>query len=237
MSTLQQIMRQSRWQFILLARENVVLITIIVSAIYAAVIYVLRNSAAIDAVFILILISDPVVIGLLFAGLILTSDRTSKVLSALVVTPMPTSTYLLGIALPLSLLGAASALVIAGAMGPIFAGSLIPFFFAAWLVSAQAVLLGQIVSSYTDEFMKFVLRTIPIFLISNVIWLKYFDILTWDFFSYIPFVSGLDLLLYTSLSDYPMFSITIAWIMNIVWIGILFFFAIRIFEKKIKGSL
>ena len=89
------LLTQILWQFRILHKNNLIVISILVTAIYALVFYFLKDLPNMEKVLTLFIYNDPAIIGLFFIGLSVIIEKNQQVLSALFVTPMNLHAYLL----------------------------------------------------------------------------------------------------------------------------------------------
>jgi fluoroquinolone transport system permease protein len=142
----------------------------------------------------LLLYNDPALIGMLFGGLTVISERNQQVLPALMVSPMSLHTYLWARLLPLALIGWGCSLGMAVA----FLGFQLQYlWFSLGIISTVVVfgLAGFWLVSFTGEFLLFLLRSIPILMGLSVPLLNYYGITDVFAFHFWPTQGGLDLLL------------------------------------------
>ncbi len=155
--------QQLKWQFILLQRNNIISISIVVTLIYGLLLFFLRSSANIDKVLVALILNDPTVIGYFFIALAIYTEMKHQILPAIFVTPVHLHHYLLSKTLPLSLLGLICALGLAISIKGL-SFDITAFSIGAFGISVLATLLGVVVLTYSDDFLKFALLSFPVFL-------------------------------------------------------------------------
>lgn len=230
---MKQLLLQTKWQFALLTRNNIIVISFIVTAIYAGIFYVIKDLGNMDKVLTLLILNDPAIIGLFFIGLMVIIERKQQVLSALFVTPISHHVYLLSRVLALSIICWICALSMAfSALGTSF--NLIHFSVGVFGISIMSCLAGLYMVSYTKEFMSFTLKSIPVLLLFiNIPLLNYFEVTDFGFFRIFPAQGSLDLII-NSYTDTPVLSELIyGYVSIIVWIPLLYWFVYRAFMSKI----
>ncbi len=227
---------QIKWQFILLAKNNIITISFVVTFFYALIFYFFKDIEAVDKVLTLLILNDPAIIGMAFIGIIILLERKQNVLDALFVTPINPHIYLLSRVFSLSTIGWLCALGMAVAA----VGSSIQFFHFSIGVFAICMLCcfaGIYIVSFNDEFMKFLLWTIPTLLIFvNIPLLKYFDIVHWKWLDFTPVMGSL-FLIDNSFSIHPNFSEIIwGYLSILIWIPIVYFLVFKTFSNRVINT-
>ncbi|WP_234572885.1 fluoroquinolone export ABC transporter permease subunit [Rhodohalobacter sp. 614A] len=155
--------KQLRWQFVLLQKNNIISISIVVTLIYGLLLFFLRSTANIDKVLVSLILNDPTVIGYFFIALAIFTEMKHKILPAIFVTPISTHHYILSKSLSLSIIGLICSLGLAISIKG-FSFDIAAFSIGAFGISWLAALLGIVVLSYSDDFLKFALLSFPVFL-------------------------------------------------------------------------
>ncbi len=101
---MKQLLIQTKWQFVLLARNNIIVLSFIVTAIYAFIFLLIKDMGNMDKLLTLSILNDPAIIGLFFIGLMVIIERNQQVLSALFVAPISHHVYLISRILSLSMI-------------------------------------------------------------------------------------------------------------------------------------
>jgi len=219
------LIRQMKWQFLLLHRNRIITISIAVTVIYALIFFGVNHLGASDKILTLIIFNDPAIIGLLFMEVVILLEKRQNVLSALFVTPTSIHHYLLARVLPLSIIGWLASLGMAfAALGSNF--NILHFSMGSFGVSLIACLTGIWLASKSDEFMLVILKSIPILIIFfNLPLLNYFEVTDFWLFNLMPVQGGLSLIAhsYQTVSSVPgllfgYLSLT-AWIILAYWIS------------------
>lgn len=187
--------QQLKWQFILLQRNNIISISIAVTLIYGLLLFFLRSTANIDKVLVSLILNDPTVIGYFFVALAIFTEVKHQILPAIFVTPVNTHHYILSKSLSLSVVGLFCSLGLAiSVKGLSF--DILAFSIGAFGISILAALLGIIVLSYSDDFLKFALLSFPVFLpVVNLPLLHYLNGIDLGFVIHLlPIQGGLNLI-------------------------------------------
>lgn len=224
--------QQLKWQFILLQKNNIISISIVVTLIYGILLFFLRSTAHIDKVLVSLILNDPTVIGYFFVALAVFTELKHQILPAIFVTPVNTHHYILSKTLSLSLIGLFCSLglvmSIKGLSFDIFAFSI-----GAFGISLLAVLLGIVVLSYSDDFLKFALLSFPVFLpIINLPLLQYLNAVDLGFIIHLlPIQGGLNLIAIslTQTTGMPWFSI----LSLVIWIPLFYIAAYHRFSSTL----
>jgi len=230
---MKQLLLQTRWQFALLTRNNIIVISFIITAVYAGIFYGIKDLGNMDKVLTLLILNDPAIIGLFFIGLMVIIERKQQVLSALFVTPISHHVYLISRVLALSIICWICAVGMAfSALGTSF--NLIHFSVGVFGISIMSCLAGLYMVSYTTEFMSFTLKSIPVLMLFiNIPLLNYFEVTDIGFFRIFPAQGSLDLII-NSYTDTPVVSqLLYGYISILIWIPLLYWLVYRAFILKI----
>lgn len=224
--------QQLKWQFILLQRNNIIGISIGVTVIYGAVLFFLRETSAIDKVLVALILNDSAVIGYFFIALSIYTEMKHQILPAIFVSPVNSHHYILSRVLSLSIIGTVCSVgpawIIKGFSFDIFA-----FTIGAFGICILSTLLGITMLTYADEFLKFTILSVPIFLIFvNLPLADYLGVIDLGFILNIfPIQGGLDLIA-NSLDEHSMMS-WFSVISMIFWIPIFYIATHQFFSSKI----
>ena len=218
------------WDLKLQVRNNILTVAIIIAAIYVGI-FLLLNLKGNDDILIVLIFTDPVMLGFLFMGVLFLFERGSNTLEALVVTPVKIWHYLFSKAISLTLI----ALIICFAI--VFAGhgfsiNYINFFLASFLTSILFIFLGFIGVLQIHTFNQYIL-IIPLFFAPfSLPMLNFFEV-TNTYLLYI-FPTQASLLLFTaSFENIPVFDTIYSVTYLTIWIFVAYFFAHKQFIKKI----
>ena len=226
----------TKWQFKLLAKNNIITISFIVTFFYALIFFFFKDIEAVDKVLTLLIMNDPAIIGLAFIGVIIILERKQGVLDALFVTPINPHTYIISRVLALSTIGWLCALGMAyAALGPLF--HFTHFSIGVFSVCILCCLAGVYIVSYNDEFMKFLLWTIPTLLIFvNIPLVKYFGLVDWKWLDFTPVMGSL-FLIDNSITIHPNFAeIKWGYLSAFLWIPVVYYFVFKTFQKKVINA-
>lgn len=182
---MKEFLEQLRWQFVLLYRNNLINISVGVTLLYGGIFYLFKDTPYTSEILTLLLYSDPTMIGMLFFGLLVISERNQQVLSAFLVTPMNRHVYLLARVLSLSLIGWACATGMAVfALGLDFAIG--QFSMGVFIITLLFSLAGVLLISYTDEFLNYILLCIPVMMALSLPLLPYYELSQATWLSWMP---------------------------------------------------
>lgn len=233
---MRQLIFQTKWQIILLARNNIIIISFVVTAVYALIFYAIKDLGNMDKVLTLIILNDPAVIGLFFIGLTIIIEKNQQVLSALFVAPVSHHVYLISRILSLSMICWICGLGMAfSALGTSF--NILHFSAGIVGISIMSCLAGLYLVSYSSEFMAFILKSIPILLFFiNIPLLNYFEVTDIWFLRIFPAQGSLDLII-NSYTETPIVSQLIyGYFSLLVWIPLLYWLVYRAFLSKIVNA-
>lgn len=225
--------QQLKWQTMLLARNQMITISIVVTAFYAGIFFALKDLPNIDKVLVAIVLNDPATIGLLFIGIAIIIERREKVLSALFVAPMNLHIYLWSRILTLTMLGWVCAL---GMVLMVVGSSFHWVHFSAGVigVSMLCCIVGVWLVSYSDSFMDFALKSIPILaLFVNLPLLNYLGLYDVAFFKYLPIQGSMDLIINAFEEEPNQGELLWGYLSILFWGSIFYGVAYRAFLKKV----
>jgi len=228
-----KLLNQLNWQFFLLYKNKVITISLVVTGFYAIVFYFFRDIDSLDKLLVTLLLNDPAIIGFLFIGLAIIIERKSQILSAISVSPINHHLYVLSKVLSLSLLGSFCTLCLAySAVGSNF--NYVDMFFGGFIICMLTTLLGLILVSFTFEFLKFCLLSLPLILVFvNLPLLDYLGVLDLSYFKYLsPIQPSLELIIGSLKPDLHQ-SNALMYILSLIWVFVVYILAFKMFNKKV----
>ena len=155
---------QLKWQFALLQKNSIITISFAVTLIYGIILFFLKDIGALDKLLVAIVLNDPSVIGYFFIALSIFTEIKNQVLSAIKISPVNLHQLLLAKIVSLSIIGTACAIGLAisvkGCQFDIFNYTL-----GTFGVCAISTMLGIIMMKYSSEFLRFVMFSIPVFIV------------------------------------------------------------------------
>lgn len=226
------LLSQLRWQFVILHKNNLIAISVVITAIYAVIFYFIKDLPNVEPFLTLLIYNDPAIIGLFFVGLSVIMEKNDNVLPALFVTPVSHHVYLISRVLALSIIGWACA---AGMTLAILGSNIHWLHFSAGIFSTCLIfsLAGIFVVSYTTEFLNFMLRSIPVMLFLSLPLINYFELTDIVMFEFTPVQGPLNLIISSFHPISDMTSVYIAYVSTIIWIPIVYGGVYRVFVKRI----
>lgn len=228
---MKQFADQLRWQFVVLHRNNLIVISVVVTIVYALIFFAIRGLGNTDRVLTLLIYNDPAIIGLFFVGLSVIIEINQGVFTALLVSPLNHHAYICSKVVALSIVGTLCAIGMAiSVFGLDF--QIVMFSMGAFLTCTIFGLFGILLVSYTSEFLQFMLRSIPVLLLISAPLFNYFGLTDLSILAYTPIQTPLDLII----SSYPgaANTLTVGSIVScIVWLTALYLITYRIFERRL----
>lgn len=225
---------QMRWQFILLHRSKLIIISVVVTAIYGLMFLPFSGFEHADHVLTLLIFNDPALIGLFFIGLMVILERNQQVISALFVTPLQLHHYLLSRIVTLCVVGLGCSL---GMTIAILGPSIHYLYFGIGILGTVMIfgLLGLWLVSYTSEFLLFMLRSIPLMLIFSIPLLNYYQLTDIWAFKLFPTQGALDFII----AGYPgdhlgSANLLVSALSMLAWIIALYALAFRTFKSRLQ---
>lgn len=188
-------LKQLKWQFILLQKNSIIIISVVVTIVYGLILYFLNDVKYIDELLISLVLNDPSVIGYFFIALAIYTEIKQGVLNALIVTPTNCHQYLISKIVSLSVIGTiCSILLVLSVKGLNF--ELINYTIGSFSICLLSATIGVIVLTFASEFLNFALLSIPVFfLFTGISLLAYLGAIDIGIFKYfLPVQGGLDLI-------------------------------------------
>jgi len=227
------LLNQLKWQTFLLYKNKVITISLVVTGFYAVVFYLFRDVDFIDKLLVTLLLNDPAIIGFLFIGLGIIIEKKSQVLSAISISPINHHIYVLSKVLSLSLLGCLCTLGLAyAAVGLNF--NFLDMLVGSFIICMITTLMGVILVTFTFEFLKFCLYSLPlIVLFVNLPLLDYLGVLELGYFKYVsPIQPSLDMLI-SSLGHIQDQSLSLEYALSLVWLVLIYALAYKLFNRSV----
>jgi fluoroquinolone transport system permease protein len=209
-----------------------------VTGFYAIVFYLFRGFASIDKLLVALLLNDPAIIGFLFIGLAIIIEKNSQVLSAIAVSPINHHLYVISKVLSLSLLGCFCTIGLAyAAVGWSF--NFFELLVGSFTICVITTLLGVILVSYTFEFLKFCLYSLPFIVVFvNLPLLDYLDVIDLGFLKHLsPIQPSLDILISSLNQDQDQGqNLWLKYILSFTWMMSIYIIAFKLFNKKVLDA-
>jgi len=221
------------WDLRLQVKYQILTVAVVVTILYTLIFKLLVNEEF-DAILILLIFTDPAMLGFIFIGALVLFEKGSNTIDALVVTPFKISEYLFAKVISLGLIATACALVMAIAgHGPVFNYPL--FIYSVFMSSAVVTLLGFAGVSRIRSFNQYFI-IIPQFLAPLALpLLNFFDITdTWILFI-IPTQATLKLL-WASFHSISTGHMVYSLIYLPIWLILSYYYAAYSFRKHILVS-
>ena len=216
----------------LVQRYQVIAISIIVTIIYMAAFWGLSNLGATSKVLVLIIFNDPVLLGFLFAGVMLLFEQNENTLEALSVSPMKISYYIWSKTLILTAISWLCCLAMAIA-GHGFSFDFWSFSAATISATMQFGFIGFIAVAGVTAFNVFILRGIVWIILLGLPFLSFFELAPKAWFYCFPTLASIELLAYSlgAADGNPLF----LWFgLALFWTAILYVLAHRALKNSLK---
>ncbi len=107
---MKQFVHLLRWDLIHLQRNQMIAVSLLVAAAYLGIFYLLRSLGNLEAVLVVMIFNDPIIMSYFFAGALLLFEKDQRTLDALSVTPLASGAYLWSKGLALALIATGTAL-------------------------------------------------------------------------------------------------------------------------------
>lgn len=163
-----------RWDLILLYRNQLVVISAVLAGVYLGLFHLLKELGSLEKVLVLMIFNDPVVTGLLFAGVLVLFEKDQHTLEALAVSPLSPDTYLWSKALSLTLVALGTSLAMAWA-GYGWQFNYLHFIFGVISASFFFIFVGCWVVPPTRSFNQFLVRCLPLLILLALPFIAFFE--------------------------------------------------------------
>lgn len=223
---------QLKWHLILLQKNNILSISLILTLLYGTIFYFLKEVTNVDKALVFMVLNDPTIIGYFFITLSIYTEMKLQILPAIFTTPIKIHQYLIPKVLALSLLGLLCSLLLVFFVKG-FDFDILNYSIAALTICILTSLLALIIMTYSTEFLKFAMMSVPVILVFMIVPLiQYVGLIDLGFAKYIfPIQSAVDLLDYSVSNTNT--NLVLAYIQLIFWIVALYFTAFKFFSTKI----
>ncbi len=221
-------------QFLILHRNRLIIISLVLTILYVAILLLLQNLPNVEQFLVLLIYNDPAIIGLFFVGLSVIMEKNDGVLVALFVTPINHHHYLISRILSLSIIGTLCAVGMGLALtGEQWNLAWWPFVAGVFFTCIIFSIVGVMLVSYSLEFLHFMLRSIPFLLGLSLPLLNYFQLTDIALFQVVPIQGPLNLIIsgFGHESSHGQIVLSIA--MSTGWIIVLYALAHQIFRRRI----
>lgn len=223
---------QLKWQFKLLQKNNIISISLVVTLIYGLLLFFLKDIKGLDTLVVSLVLNDPSIIGYFFVALALYTEIKHQILPAIFTTPLSIHTFLLSKTISISIIGLICSLGLAVSIKG-FDFGILSFSIGAMSICVLSTLLGLFMLTFANEFLKFALLSVPVFLgFINIPLLQYLGIIDMGFIKhFFPIQGSLDLI-DTGISGAEI-DYLIAYMSIIISIPLLYWIAYKRFNKTI----
>lgn len=173
-----------KWDLTLAVKYNIVAVAILVTIVYT-VLFKVFSFNRFDDLLIILIFSDPVMLGFVFIGVLVLFEKGANTLQAVVVTPLKAWQYLWSKTISLTLIAAVCSLVMA-IVGHGWKFHYLYLALAVLLSSALFVMIGFIGVARVSTFNQYII-IVPLFLTPMILpFLNFFGVTNTYWFYLIP---------------------------------------------------
>lgn len=217
--------------FTLLFRNNIIQVSVLVTAIYIGLFYWLKDLQYAEKILVLIIFNDPTLIGFLFAGVMVLFETNENTLQALSVTPATKAQYILSktMALTVVALGCCLAMAFAG-VGTAF--SVIHYCMASVLTTMMFSFFGFVMVAGEATFNRFILKSVGLLMVFSLPFLGYFGVSPRVWFLWVPTQPAIDLFQAALSGEYSPGTLIYAYAALSCWIAVSFYLAWKMMRKS-----
>lgn len=222
-----------RHDFTLLHRNNIIVISILISAVYVALFLGLKAFVDVDKFIVLIIFNDPVLLGFLFVGIMMLFEKNENTLHALAVSPMRVSRYILSksVALTIIALFCCYAMVLAAYGFDFRFGH---FTGATIATTMMFSFMGFIVVAGQSSFNNYMLRAIGVIILMGLPFLSFFGLTSRWWFILFPTLPSIELFA-MSFGDEPQWGqVVMVYMATLMWCVVCYYLAHRLITKNIR---
>ena len=221
-----------KYDFLLINKNKIVVISFIVTAIYVGVFKALAALGSIEKFLVLVIFNDPALLGFLFVGVMVLFEKNENTLQALAVTPIRISNYILSKSITLTAVSLVCcfAMVISG-YGLAF--NFIHFTFGTVLTTFIFSMLGFIAVAGQSSFNQYILRALGIILFLTLPFLGYFGVVPRIWFVLFPTQPAIDLYNLSFSRNPTLFEIISSYFLCCIWALVTFFWAKKAITKNV----
>ena len=218
----------------LLSRNNIISISILVTAIYIAVFYWLKALENAEKILVLVIFNDPALIGFLFAGVIVLFEKNENTLQALSVSPLSKAGFILSKSVALTLVATICCFAMAFAgVGTDF--NFFHFGMASILTTLMFSFFGFMIIAGESTFNRFILKSVGLLIFLSLPFLGYFGLASRQWFLWIPSQPAIDLF-QLSLSKYTSSGIIwYAYTALSFWVVLSFYLSRKMIQKSFNS--
>lgn len=191
-----------KWDLLQLHRQNLLVISAIIVAIYVGIFYLLRPLGNLDNIFIILIFNEPVVTGYMFGGVIMLFEKSQNTLQATRVLPVSGKQFILSKVVLLSGLSWLTAIIL-GVSTKGFSINLIHLSAGMIGMAALFTCAGMVMGYLARTFNHFLFYTILVIMPMAVPFLSLFDLGESWWYIWIPSYPAL-LLIQASITDIPL---------------------------------
>ncbi len=229
---MQQFLHLLKFDFKLLQKYQVVLISIVVTAVYVGLFKGLSTLGNVDRFLILMVFNDPALLGFLFVGVLILFEKNERTLQALAVTPINVHNYMLSKTTALTVIGVLCCIAMAIATRGTDVRWFI-YFLASVFATFIFSMFGFIAVADQSNFNKYILKATGLILLLALPFLGYFEVLPDGLFWIFPTWAAIQLY-DLSFQAAPSWSYaTLLSLICLVWSVVLYSLAHRSITKNI----
>ena len=232
---MKRFLEQLKWQFILLQKNSIISISLGVTFIYGILLFFLKEIGGLDILLVSLVLNDPSVIGYFFIALAIYTEIKHQILPAILTTPLNIHTFLLSKTVSLSIIGIICSLGLAISVKG-FDFDILSYTIGSMGICLLSTLLGIFMLTFANEFLKFAMISMPVFLaFINLPLLQYLGVVDMGFLKYLfPIQGSLDLI--DAAISGKEINYFLSYISIIVTVPLLYWLAYKQFSKKIVNQ-
>jgi fluoroquinolone transport system permease protein len=189
---MKQLVHLLKHDFVLLQRNRIIIISLIITVIYASLFKGLAFLGQSEKILVLVIFNDPALLGFLFVGVLMLFEKNENTIHALAVSPVRISNYILSKSISLTVVSLFCCYAMAIASYG-FKFNFLHFTMAVILTSLMFTFLGFIAVAGQSSFNTYFLKAIGIILLLTLPFLGYFEVIPRFWFVLFPTQPAIDL--------------------------------------------
>lgn len=217
--------------FLLLARNKIISISIVVTLLYMAAFWGLKSIISTEKIILLVIFNDPALIGFLFVGVMYLFEKNENTISALRVSPISFHYYIWSKSISLTIISIICcwAIVYFGYEGPI---NWITYIIGVIISTLMFAFIGFIVVAKEKSFNTYILKALGIILFLSLPFLSYFELINKWVFIVLPTHSLIELLNHSFHFQDNQASFIIHLSISLIWLIISYLIAYKLINNE-----
>lgn len=220
--------------FMLLSRNNIIIVAVLVTAIYLGVFSWLSGLEHADRILVVVIFNDPALIGFLFTGVMVLFEKNENTLQVLEISPLSKGHYILSKSVALTIVATfcCFAMAVAG-LGKSF--SFVHFGLATVMTTMMFSFMGFMAVAGESSFNRYILKAIGLLIFLSLPFLAYFGVSPREWFLWIPTQPSIDLFNLAITGEGSAELIIYGYLGLSFWIIVTFYLSVKMIPKSFNS--